>query len=100
MPSHPERPITQPLFELGQLVATPAALAALGESNEEPLPYIHRHVMGDWSEMDLHDQQANALAVREGHRILSAYTLRNGQKIWLITEWDRSVTTLLLPAGY
>ncbi len=100
MPSHPERPIPHPLFELGQLVATPAALAVLTESNKEPLAYVHRHVCGDWSEMDLHDQQENALAVRDGHRILSAYTLRNGRKLWLITEWDRSVTTLLLPEDY
>jgi hypothetical protein len=100
MPRNPDRLTPQPLFELGQLVATPAALAALATSGEEPLPYIHRHVCGDWTEMDPHDQQANTLAVKEGHRILSAYTLRNGRKIWLITEWYRSVTTLLLPEDY
>lgn len=100
MPSHPEYSIPQPFFELGQLVATPAALAALAESNEDPLAYVHRHVCGDWSELDQHDQQANVQAVREGHRILSAYTLRSGRKIWLITEWNRSVTTLLLPEDY
>jgi hypothetical protein len=105
MPRNPERLTPHPLFELGQLVATPAALDALATSGEEPLPYIHRHVCGDWIEMDPNDQRANALAVKEGHRILSAYTLlpltlRNGRKIWLITEWDRSVTTLLLPEDY
>jgi hypothetical protein len=79
MPRNPERLTSQPLFELGQLVATPAALDALATSGEEPLPYIHRHVCGDWAEMDLHDQQANTLAVKEGHHILSAYTFVNGE---------------------
>lgn len=100
MPSHPEHSISPPLFELGQVVATPSALSALAESREEPLIFLRRHICGDWAEMDTHDQKANALAVKEGQRILSAYRLRSGRKLWIITEWDRSVTTLLLPEEY
>ena len=67
-------------------------------------PYLARHAAGDWGELDASDKQQNNLAVKEGYRILSAYKvpLSNGEteRIWIITEWDRSVTTVLTPREY
>ncbi len=90
----------QPLFELGQVVATPNALAALEEANQPAIEFVMRHESGDWGELDEFDKGQNNLAVEQGTRILSAYTLSTGGKIWIITEADRSVTTLLLPEEY
>jgi hypothetical protein len=93
-------------FSLGQLVATPGALQALEESGETPLPFITRHVTGDWGDLDASDRRANDDAVaHEGYldrqqRVLSSYLTQNKVKVWIITEWDRSVTTLLLPEEY
>ena len=84
-------------FPLGQLMITPGALAALKQSKQTPLPFLYRHVSGDWGDLDAEDQEANDFAVVQGRRILSAYTLNTGVKIWCITEADRSVTTILLP---
>jgi hypothetical protein len=87
-------------FEPGQIVATPGALAAFEASGEEPLTFLHRHLSGDWGDLSAGDKQENELSVREGFRILSAYTLSDGTKIWIITEADRSATTFLLPEEY
>lgn len=86
--------------ELGQIVATPGALRALEEAHERPDTYLARHETGDWGEVDAADWQENELSVRKGFRILSAYTLATGVKIWIITEADRSATTILLPEEY
>jgi hypothetical protein len=59
-----------------------------------------RHVVGDWGEVGAADWRANDRAIRDGDRILSAYTLKTGVRIWVITEADRSVTTILLPEEY
>lgn len=90
----------KPLFRPGQVVATPGAIAALDERGLAALSFLIRHLAGDWSEMDEEDQQANDYAVRHGLRVLSSYQLDAQQKIWLITEADRSSTTLLLPEEY
>jgi hypothetical protein len=87
-------------FPLGRVVATPGALAALEETGESPGLFIKRHVTGDWGNVDEHDRQENELSVVQGFRLLSAYTLSNGTKLWIITEADRSSTTLLLPSEY
>lgn len=87
-------------FQPGHIVATPGALAALEASGEAPFDYLSRHVHGDWGEIDEHDRHENELSLIHGFRLLSAYTLRNGAKIWIITEGDRSATTLLLPEEY
>ncbi len=93
--------MTKPLFNLGQLVATPGALSALGNEGINAAPLLQRHVSGDWGEISEGDRQENALSVTEGFRILSAYRLaRTGVKLWIITEADRSATTLLLPDEY
>ncbi len=89
----------KPWFVLGQVVATPGALEALVEAEQTPEEFLARHVQGDWQELDPHDQQANQQAVKEGSRVFSDYTTKLGTRVWVITEWDRSITTLLLPSG-
>ena len=87
-------------FPPGQIVATPGALAALEESGESPDVFLKRHLTGDWGEVDDHDRRENELSVIQGFRLLSAYTLSNGTKLWIITEADRGATTLLLQSEY
>jgi hypothetical protein len=87
-------------FPLGQIVATPGALAALGTYPQEAYTFLLRHQAGDWGEVDQADARENELSVDLGYRILSAYTTRTGTKVWVITEADRSTTTLLLPEEY
>jgi len=89
-----------PRFALGQTVATPGALATLTESGERPEPFLVRHERGDWGEVPSEDARANERALRDGTRILSAYRTSAGVKFWVITEADRSATTLLLPEEY
>ena len=92
-------PIT-PLFTLGQVVSTPAALETMSAANISPLALLRRHLTGDWGDLDQHDQQLNDLAIKDGSRIFSAYIICSDQRIWLITEADRSSTTFLLPSEY
>ena len=66
----------------------------------DPLAFLIRHVCGDWGDLDEHDHGENELSVREGFRILSSYNLPDGERLWIITEADRSATTLLLPDEY
>jgi hypothetical protein len=87
-------------FAFGQAVATPGALEALAEAGQEPIEFRVRHQGGDWGELDEEDKRENELSVKKGFRILSAYTLTTGVKIWIITEADRPVTTILLPQEY
>ena len=88
-----------PLFVLGRTVATPAARERLSELNYSPLDLLRLHMSGDWAEMDADDQQANRDAITHGDRIFSAYIVEK-TKFWVITEADRSVTTILLPSEY
>ena len=90
----------RPKFRPGQLVATPGALDALKEAALGFMPYVSRHLEGDWGEVSPEDAAENELSLREGFRLLSAYRLPTGCKIWLITEADRSATTILLPEEY
>lgn len=90
----------QPHFALGQVVSTPGALSALLIANQTPFEFLARHVAGDWGELDPHDVQENEAALERGGRLLSRYQTTQGVVIWIITEWDRSATTLLLPAEY
>ncbi len=87
-------------LQLGQVVATPGALEALGKVNATPMTYLVRHAAGDWGIVCDEDKLANNDALIDGGRILSSYELRDSTKIWIITEWDRSVTTILLPSEY
>lgn len=88
------------LFDLGQLVSTPGALAAFDKTGDDPLIFLARHLAGDWGDVCEEDARANNDAVEDGFRILSSYKLSDDTKIWIITERDRSVTTLLLPEEY
>ena len=87
------------LFPLGRTVATPAARDELSQLNYSPLDLLRKHMSGDWAEMDAEDQQSNREAITEGSRVFSAYTIQD-TKFWVITEADRSSTTILLPSEY
>ena len=87
-------------FPLGQVVGTPGALEAVKTTGEELIMFLVRHNRGDWGELDDGDKRMNDLAVQAGERILSAYHLSDGTKIWIITEADRSSTCILLPEEY
>jgi hypothetical protein len=87
-----------PLFELGRVFSTPGALAAL--TREEMSNALARHHRGDWGDVGHHDWQENELSLREGFRLLSAHRSEKGEKFWVITEANRSVTTVLLPSEY
>jgi len=87
-------------FPLGQVVATPGALAALQATGQNPVPFLQRHAQGDWGELAADDVQENEFALTYGLRLLSAYSLKDGTRIWIITEADRSATTILLPSEY
>jgi len=87
-------------FQLGQVVATPGALEALEKNNVNALEYLSRHASCDWGDLDLKDQESNTEALASGARLMSAYTLPNDEKIWIITEaadetGKRVATTLL-----
>ena len=90
----------RPRFPLGSLYATPGALQAMEAARQTPADFLTRHQAGDWGGVCLEDKQANDKAVERGERILSAYTLKTGVRIWLITEADRAATTVLLPDEY
>ena len=87
-------------FPLGRVVATPAAIEALATSDEDVSFYINRHASGDWGVVDAEDWRANDQALQDEARILSVYILQSDVRIWIITEADRSVTTVLLPEDY
>jgi hypothetical protein len=96
-----KRDCVKPLFTLGQVVATPGALAAIGVSGDDLSIYLARHQSGDWGDVDAHDRKENQLSLEQGFRLMSAYTLSiTVAKIWIITEADRSSTCILLPEEY
>lgn len=88
------------LFGLGSIVATPDALRLLADAGKTVVEFIARHEKGDWGDLCAEDQLANQEAVECGYRILSCYHPVPGARLWVITEADRSVTTLLLPSEY
>ena len=90
----------KPKFPFGQLVATPGALQTFEHSGESPLPYLQRHLAGDWGDVDEHDRVENEYSLQHGLRLLSAYSLSSGERVWIITEADRSSTCVLQPEEY
>jgi hypothetical protein len=91
----------RPLFPLGQIVATPGALETIARKGIDPTDLIRRHVTGDWGDLCKEDADENNYAVEHGLRILSAYGTRDDpDRLWVITEADRSVTTILRPEEY
>ncbi len=87
------------LFALGQTVATPAAVAVCNEHNVVPLSLLMRHAAGDWGQLSKDDNQANVDAIAYGDRIVSSYTVGTF-KLYVITEHDRSYTTLMCSHEY
>jgi hypothetical protein len=100
--THPSKP----KFTLGQVVATPAALELLNQCHEMPLTYLMHHASGNWGDLCSEDKHMNDEAIaHEGDpermgRVMSSYKLPNGEKLWIITEADRSSTCILLPEEY
>ncbi|QEL17861.1 hypothetical protein [Limnoglobus roseus] len=97
--------VNTPKFQMGKVVATPGALAALEEAGHSPWVYLSLHVEANWGTVDADDKAANDNALRDGSRILSAYRLNTGEKIWIITDAEddhghRQSTTILLPDEY
>ncbi len=88
--------ITERLFSLGHVVQTIGS-RALEDAGVNQMEYLKRHASGDWGDLDPADKNTNDQAVKHGHMILSSYNLKGGGKLWIQTEWDRSVTTLMLP---
>lgn len=86
------------LFPLGLTVSTPGALDAVPPS--EMLQAMRRHARGDWGDLDEDDRRANDDALKNGGRLFSAYKTKTGTNFWIITEADRSATTVLLPSEY
>ena len=85
-------------FRLGKIVSTRNALDRL--TQDDILIAIGRHQAGDWGDVSEHDRTQNELSLKQGHRLWSAYHAADGVKFWLITEADRSHTTVLLPENY
>lgn len=98
--------VMTPLFKPGQVLATPGALNALQEAGQSIWEFLGpRHFVGDWGVVDDEDKEANNEALKDGSRLLSAYILKTGVKIWVITEAEddhgsRAATTALLPDEY
>jgi hypothetical protein len=97
--------VKTPLFKPGRIVATPGALEALEKAGQSVWIFLARHLAGDWGVVDAEDKEANDEALKDGSRLLSAYILTTGEKVWLITEaaddnGNREATTALLPSEY
>ncbi|MEI8197731.1 MAG: hypothetical protein WCI73_17695 [Phycisphaerae bacterium] len=93
-------------FRLGQMVATPGAIAALQHAGDDPAVFIQRHRSGDWGDVHVEDARRNDAAIahesdpERRERVLSSYRTSANEKLWIITEADRSATTMLLPEEY
>lgn len=88
------------LFPLGSIVATPDAIRLLADAGKTVVEFISRHETGDWGDLCEEDVEVNREALKNGYRIMSCYHPVPGSRLWIITEADRSVTTLLLPSEY
>ena len=88
------------VLELGEVVATPGALRTLAIARIEPHELLARHSGGDWGEIPPEDARENRLSLKHGWRVLASYPLSTRKRIWIITEADRGMTTLLLPEEY
>ncbi len=84
----------KPLFDLGQLVATPGALAALEKSGQSPMEFLSRHVTGDWGEIPEEDRRENQFSLEKGFRLMSSYRTTANDVVWIITESSRSHTIM------
>ncbi|CAJ3149017.1 plasmid related protein [Burkholderia pseudomallei] len=96
----PSTRLARTRFRPGRILATPAAVEAIADARVSILDLLIRHLRGDWGDLSQSDREQNDLAVDAGLRVLSSYVLPNSQTVWVITEWDRSATTFLLPGDY
>ena len=92
--------VSQPRFPTGQLVVTAGVDELIQHGRLNPSAYLSRHLSGDWGDLCDEDRHLNDAALNSGDRLLSSYQVASDLKLWIITEWDRSVTTLLLPEEY
>ncbi|UXS01880.1 hypothetical protein [Agrobacterium tumefaciens] len=93
--------VPQPRFLTGQLVMTAGVDELVHQGRLNPGRYLARHLSADWGDLDDSDWQSNDTALRTGEdRLFSSYQVEPDLNLWIITEWDRSVTTLLLPSEY
>ena len=92
--------LSQPRFRAGQLVMTAGVNDLVQRGALNPAPYLQRHLNGDWGDLCDEDRRSNDAALKNGDRLFSSYRITPDLKLWIITEWDRSVTTLLLPSEY
>lgn len=88
------------MFKLGACVTTPGANAAIRQAGDDPGSFLKRHQSGDWGDCSEFDKQENQDALTKGGRIFSVYHTKKGEKIWVITEADRSSTCILSPDEY
>lgn len=88
------------LFCLGRVVATPSALETLTQHGLTAIDLLTRHAAGDWGDISHDDAMANQTALQSGSRLFSSYCIADNAKVWIITEADRSATTILLPSEY
>jgi hypothetical protein len=93
-------PLSSPRFPLGRTLITPGALEALDAAGQHGREFLDRHVRGDWGDLSDDDKRENEFSVDKPLRIFSAYHTAKGVKLWVITEADRSATTILLPEEY
>ena len=89
-----------PKFPLGRVLMTRGVQALVQDGRLDPRSLLQRHVVGDWGDLDEEDKRANDASVEDGSRLLSSYRIDPGLTVWVITEADRQVTTLLLPSEY
>lgn len=95
-----ERIIIDSKFNFGNVVATTPLFEYCKARGFSLFPYMVRHAQGDWGDVCKEDWESNDEALKSGQRLLSEYKLPDGKRIWIITEWDRSATTLLFPEDY
>jgi len=95
-----QKTVRKPLFDLGQLVATLGALAALEKSGQSPMDFLSLHVTGDWGDIPEEDRKENQFSLEKGFRLMSSYKTTAQDVVWVITESSRSHTNVLLPDEY
>ena len=92
--------LSGPRFELGRIIVTPGALAALDAAGQASAEFLSRHQRGDWGEVYVADKQENEFALKYGFRLAASYQTAKGEELMIVTEADRSATTILLPEEY